>query len=46
MLEYIKEQGRKPVIVAETIKDYGFSEILTFYKLGSAPFRSELSEIE
>jgi hypothetical protein len=46
MLEYIKEQGRKPGIVSDTIKDYGFAEILTFYKLGSAPFRSELSEIE
>lgn len=46
MLEYIREQGRKPGLVSDTIKDYGFAEILTFYKLGSAPFRSELTEME
>ncbi len=46
MLEYLKEQGRKPAVVSDTIRDYGFAEILNFYKLGSAPFRSELSEID
>lgn len=46
MLEYIKEQGRKPGLVSDSIRDYGFAEILSFYKLGSAPFRSELSELE
>ncbi len=46
MLEYIKEQGRKPGLVSDSIRDYGFAEILSFYRLGSAPFRSELSELE
>jgi hypothetical protein len=35
MLEYIKDYGKKPGMVAEkeTIKSYGFAEILSFYKV-------------
>ena len=38
MLEYLREHGRKPNIISEAIKEYGFAEILSFYRLGRAPF--------
>jgi len=39
MLEYMKEYGRRPNIVRDAVKSYGFAEILSFYRLGRAPFR-------
>lgn len=38
MLEYLLEYGRKPNLLAEAIKDYGISTILSFYSVGRAPF--------
>ena len=40
MLEYLKEYGRHPNIVREAVKNYGFAEILSFYRLGRAPFKT------
>ena len=40
MLEYIKLHGKKRNIVSESLKEYGFAQILSFYKLGKAPFKS------
>lgn len=37
MLEYIKENGRKPDYISEARNTYGFAEILSFYKLGRLP---------
>jgi len=39
MLEYMKEYGKRPNIVRDAIKTYGFAEILSFYRLGKAPFK-------
>ncbi len=39
MLEYLKEYGRRPNIVRDAVQNYGFAEILSFYRLGRAPFR-------
>lgn len=39
MLEYMKEHGRKSNIVADTLKEYGFNEILSFYRLAGPPFK-------
>lgn len=41
MLEYLKEYGRKPNIVAEAIKDYGFAQILSFYRSATSMFEME-----
>lgn len=38
MLEYIKEHGSKINVVSEAMQNYGFAEILSFYRLGNAPF--------
>ncbi len=38
MLEYIKDYGKKQNIVADTLKTYGFSNVLSFYREGKAPF--------
>lgn len=38
MLEYLREHGKKRNIVAEAIADYGFGEVLNFYRLGKSPF--------
>jgi len=38
MLEYMKEFGKRPNVVRDAIKTYGFAEILSFYRLGRAPF--------
>ena len=43
MLEYIKEHGKRINVVSEALKDYGFAECLSFYRLGRAPFK-ELGE--
>jgi len=45
MLEYLKLHGRKQNIVSNVISDYGFNEVLGFYRLGKPPF-SELDELE
>ncbi len=45
MLEYLKLHGRKENIVADVITDYGFNEVLSFYRLGKPPF-TEFDEIE
>lgn len=37
MLEFMLLHGKKPNAVSETIKNYGFAEILSFYKLGRLP---------
>lgn len=39
MLEYMRLYGRKPNIVSEAIKDYGFAESLTFFRQGKSPFK-------
>ncbi|MFW5662657.1 MAG: DUF2851 family protein [Bacteroidota bacterium] len=44
MLEYIREQGRRPNVISEAVRDYGFAEVLSFYRLGKAPFRELSSE--
>jgi hypothetical protein len=41
MLEYLKEYGRKPNVVAEALKDYGFAQILSFYKTATSMFEME-----
>lgn len=43
MLEYLKERGNKSNIVSEALKNYGFAEVLSFYRLGRPPFQ-EFSE--
>ena len=40
MLEYLKEYGRRPNIVRDAVKNYGFAEILSFYQLGRSPFKN------
>ncbi|MGA2297987.1 MAG: DUF2851 family protein [FCB group bacterium] len=35
LLEYLYEYGKKTNVIAELIKDYGFAEILSFYKHGA-----------
>lgn len=40
MLEYIRMYGRKKNIVSESVQNYGFAQILSFYKLGNAPFHT------
>lgn len=37
MLEYIKQFGTKNNVASEALKEYGFAEILSFYKLGRLP---------
>ena len=37
MLEYVKEKGSYSNIVSEALKEYGFFETLSFYKLGRMP---------
>jgi len=44
MLEYIKEHGKRVNVVSEALKDYGFAEVLSFYRLGRAPFREMTEE--
>ncbi len=41
MLEYMKEHGRKVNIMKDAVAEYGFGEVLSFYRLGRAPFREE-----
>ena len=38
MLEYLREFGNKSNIISESIRDYGFAEILSFYKSGTNNF--------
>lgn len=44
MLEYIKDHGRRVNIVSESLKEYGFAEILSFYKNARAPFNAQAEE--
>jgi hypothetical protein len=44
MLEYIRLYGKKQNIVSESIKTYGFAEILSFYKMGNSPFETTKEE--
>jgi len=46
MLEYMKEFGRKQNIVREAMVSYGFAEVLSFYRLGRAPFRDVIDNEE
>jgi len=41
MLEYVKEHGRKANIVSDVIKEYGFGEVLSFYRQGRSPFNDQ-----
>jgi hypothetical protein len=38
MLEYVKEHGKKENVTPSSLKNYGFSEMLSFYKTGRSPF--------
>ena len=44
MLEYIKDHGRRVNVVSESLKEYGFAEILSFYRNARAPFNSLIDE--
>ncbi len=44
MLEYIKDYGKKTNVISDVIKDYGFPQVLSFYKLGRAPFQDIYEE--
>ena len=37
MLEYLKEHGSKRNIVAESFREFGFLDVLSFYKNGRLP---------
>jgi hypothetical protein len=37
MLEYIKQFGSQKNVASEMLKEYGFAEILSFYRLGRLP---------
>ncbi|MFA7627686.1 MAG: DUF2851 family protein [Candidatus Kapaibacterium sp.] len=37
MLEYIKMYGSRQNVASETLNEYGFAEILSFYRLGRLP---------
>lgn len=39
MLEYMRLYGRKPNIISEAVKNYGFAETLNFYRQGKSPFK-------
>ncbi|NLO18497.1 MAG: DUF2851 family protein [Ignavibacteria bacterium] len=39
MLEYMKDYGKKTNVISDVIKDYGFTQVLSFYKLGRSPFQ-------
>lgn len=41
MLEYMRNHGKKSNVFAEALSDYGFDEILNFYRLGNPPFNNE-----
>lgn len=45
MLEFMKEYGKRPAF-SDIMKDYGFAEILSFYKIGRAPIAAILYEGE
>lgn len=38
MLEYLKEHGRKVNVVHDSLKEYGFGELLSFYYIGKSPY--------
>lgn len=44
MLEYMRLYGKKPNIISEAIKDYGFAETLSFYRQGKSPFKEFYEE--
>jgi len=46
MLEYIKDYGKKANVISDVIKDYGFPQVLSFYKLGRSPFQELYDERE
>ncbi len=41
MLEYMRNHGKKSNVFADALSDYGFDEILNFYRLGNPPFNNE-----
>lgn len=41
LLEYIKQYGTKKNIASEVLKEYGFAEVLSFYRLGRIPLELE-----
>lgn len=41
MLEYIRQFGSQKNVVSEVLKEYGFAEILSFYRLGKIPIDFE-----
>lgn len=46
MLEYLKEYGKKSGFVSEAIKQYGFAEVLSFYRYGVSPIEQIFEENE
>lgn len=46
MLEYLREHGKKKNVISETIKQYGFAEMLSFYKIGKSPYTEISNEDE
>lgn len=44
MLEYIKQFGMKGNVASEALREYGFAEILSFYRLGRLPLEIEVSQ--
>jgi hypothetical protein len=44
MLEYIKQFGSQNNVASEALKEYGFAEILSFYRLGRLPLEIETNE--
>lgn len=41
MLEYIREYGNQNNVASEALREYGFAEILSFYRLGRLPLEIE-----
>lgn len=44
MLEYMKEYGKKSNVVREVVKNYGFAEILSFYKIGNSLLNNDFKD--
>lgn len=44
MLEYLREYGGKGSLVSDAIREYGFAEVLSFYKIGKSPLENYQSD--
>jgi hypothetical protein len=38
MLEYMRNHGKRSNVVSEIVTEYGFAELLSFYRQGNSPF--------